>query len=135
MTKEVIKQVPKILENPIIVLASKNIDSRLAMFGTVTDNNGKPVTAILELQPTSRGGQVMDFSVIASAYGKDNAKGLVESSGLVYVDPNKNRTESWLQGLGLQLPSDATALGSVGRISYPDGKVKIDSIETQNARL
>ena len=128
MTKEVIKQVPKILENPIIVLASKNIDSRLAMFGTVTDNNGKPVTAILELQPTSRGGQVMDFSVIASAYGKDNAKGLVESSGLVYVDPNKNRTESWLQGLGLQLPSDATALGSVGRISYPDGKVKIDSI-------
>lgn len=128
MTKEVIKQVPKILENPIIVLASKNIDSRLAMFGTVTDNNGKPVTAILELQPTSRGGQVMDFSVIASAYGKDNAKGLVESSGLVYVDPNKNRTESWLQGLGLQLPSDTTALGSVGRISYPDGKVKIDSI-------
>lgn len=128
MTKEVIKQVPKILENPIIVLASKNIDSRLAMFGTVTDNNGKPVTAILELQPTSRGGQVMDFSVIASAYGKDNAKGLVESSGLVYVDPNKNRTESWLQGLGLQLPSDTTAFGSVGRISYPDGKVKIDSI-------
>lgn len=128
MTKEVIKQVPKILENPIIVLASKNIDSRLAMFGTVTDSNGKPVTAILELQPTSRGGQVMDFSVIASAYGKDNAKGLVESSGLVYIDPNKNRTESWLQGLGLQLPSDTTALGSVGRITYPDGKVKIDSI-------
>ena len=128
MTMEVIKQVPKILENPIIVLASKNIDSRLAMFGTVTDNNGKHVTAILELQPTSSGGQVMDFSVIASAYGKDNAKGLVESSGLVYVDPNKNRTESWLQGLGLQLPSDTTALGSVGRISYPDGKVKIDSI-------
>ena len=70
----------------------------------------------------------MDFSVIASAYGKDNAKGLVESSGLVYIDPNKNRTESWLQGLGLQLPSDTTALGSVGRITYPDGKVKIDSI-------
>ena len=128
MTKEVIKQVPKILENPIIVLASKNIDSRLAMFGTVTDSNGKPVTAIIELQPTSRGGQVMDFSVIASAYGKDNAKGLVESSGLVYIDPNKNRTESWLQGLGLQLPSDTTAFGSVGRISYPDGKVKIDSV-------
>lgn len=128
MTKEVIKQVPQILEHPIVVLASKNIDSRLAMFGTVTDSKGKPVTAILELQPTTRGGQVMDFIVIASAYGKDNAKGLVESSGLVYIDPNKNRTERWLQGLGLQLPSDTTAFGSVGRISYPDGKVKIDSI-------
>lgn len=98
------------------------------MFGTVTDNAGKPVTAILELQPTTRGGQIMDMNVNASAYGKDGVKNLVENSGVVYLDPDKKRTRSWLQGLGLQLPSDTTAFGSIGRISYPDGKVKIDSV-------
>ena len=128
MDKTVIKQVPQILENPVIILASKQSDSRLVIFGTVTDTNGTPVTAILELQPTNKGGQILDMQVIASAYGKDNTKNLVESSGLVYIDPNKQRTKIWMQGVGLQLPSDATNLGSVGSITYPDGKVKIESV-------
>lgn len=74
MTKNVIKQVPQILENPVIVLESKQSDSSLVMFGTVTDTAGKPVTAILELQPTNKGGQILDMNVIASAYWKNNAK-------------------------------------------------------------
>ena len=145
MTKEVIKQVPYILENPVLVLKSQNSDSRLAIFGEVTDKNGALVTAILELQPTNKGGQILDMSVIASAYGKDsNPAGFIMNSGLVYIDANKKRTKSWLQGLGLQLPSDTAkqrdafglqspsvapaTLGSVGSITYPDGKVKIDSV-------
>ena len=56
MTKEVIKQVPQILEHPVVVLASQNNDSRLVIFGTVNDSEGIPVTAILELQPTTKGG-------------------------------------------------------------------------------
>ena len=128
ITRDIIKQVPQILENPIVVLASKQSDSRLVMFGSVKDADGKPVTAILELQPTNRGGIVKNINIVVSSYGKDNAKGFIESSGLVYIDPNKNRTESWLQSVGLQLPSDTTAFGSIGRISYQDGKVKIDSV-------
>ena len=128
MTKEVIKQVPQILENPVIILASKQSDSRLVIFGTVTDANGTPVTAILELQPTNKGGQILNMQIIASAYGKDNTRGLVESSGIVYLDPNKERTKNWMQSVGLQSPSDATVLGSVGSVTYPNGKVKIESV-------
>ena len=43
----------------------------------------------------------------------------------VYIDPNKNRTNSWMQSIGLQLPPDATNYGSIGRISYADGNVNI----------
>lgn len=128
MTRDVIKQVPEILENPIIILASKNSDSRLVIFGTVIDAENNPVTAILELMPTTKGGQVMNMNVIASAYGKNNTKNLVESSGLLYMNPDKKRTESWMQSVGLQLPSDANAFGYIGSVSYPDGKVKIDSV-------
>ncbi|MFR1436701.1 MAG: hypothetical protein ACLSS9_16090, partial [Acutalibacteraceae bacterium] len=129
MTRDVIKQVPQILENPVLILESKSSDSRLVMFGTVSDADGNPVTAILELQPTTKGGQLMDMNVIASAYGKDsNPAEFIRSSGLVYLDSNKNRTKNWLQGLGLQLSSDTTAFGSIGSISYQDGIVKIESV-------
>ena len=103
---------------------------RLVMFGSVKDADGKPVTAILELQPTNRGGIVKNINIVVSSYGKDNAKGFIESSGLVYIDPNRNRTESWLHGLRLQLPLDTTAFGSIGGISYQDGKVKMRARQT-----
>ncbi len=66
---------------------------------------------------------------ISSAYGKSsNAAQFIRSSGLVYLDENRKRTEKWMQGLGLQLPADTTIFGSIGRITYLDGKVKIESV-------
>lgn len=129
MTRDVIKQVPDILENPIVVLESKQSSSRIAVFGEVTDSSGNPVTAILELQPTGMGGEIMDLNVVASAYGKDgNPARFIQSSGVLYLDPNKTRTERWLHSIGLQLPSGLTTLGPIGSITYQNGKVKMESI-------
>lgn len=126
MTRDIIKQVPEILEHPVAVLKSKNSESRIVVFGEIVDAKGAPVTAILELNPTNKGGQLLDMNVIASAYGKDsNPAGFIQNSELLYLDTNRKRTESWMQGLGLQLPSDTTAFGSIGSITYQDGKVKI----------
>lgn len=129
MTKDIIKQVPEMLENPIVVLKSKQSESRVLIFGEVYDTKGAPVTAVLELLPISRGGEILNIQIIASAYGKDtNPAGLIRGSELLYIDGNKNRTRSWMHGLGLQLPSDTTASGSIGNITYLDGKVKIEGI-------
>ncbi|PWL46830.1 MAG: hypothetical protein DBY45_01795 [Clostridiales bacterium] len=126
MTRDIIKQVPEILEHPVAVLKSKNSESRIVVFGEIVDAKGAPVTAILELNPTNKGGQLLDMNVIASAYGKDsNPSAFIRNSELLYLDTNRKRTQSWMQGLGLQLPSDTTALGSIGSITYQDGKVKI----------
>lgn len=43
----------------------------------------------------------------------------------MYLNPDKNRTNSWLQGLGLQLPSDTTRYGSIGSILYDGNYVKL----------
>lgn len=132
MARDIIKQVPQILENPIAILKSKQSGSRILMFGELSDVNGSPVMAVLELQPTNRGGEVLNLNVIASAYGKDsNAARFIESSDLLYLDPHRNRTERWLQGLGLQLPSDITSLGSIGTVTYQDGNVKIEGVPYQ----
>ncbi len=129
MSMNVIKQVPEILENPIVVLKSQQSASRVAVFGEVQDELGAPVLAVLELNPYNRGGEVLSLNIVASAYGKDsNAANFVRKSEVLYIDPNKKRADSWFQGLGLQLPSDKASYGSLGSVTYTDGKVNIEGV-------
>lgn len=76
MTKEILKQVPQVLEHPILVVHSdttRNADyaSRIFMYGDVKDATGKPVNVSLELLPTGRKGLAMENIVVLSAYGHD----------------------------------------------------------------
>lgn len=99
----------------------------IVVFGEVFDANGAPVLAALELQPTTKGGEVVDVINLSSLYGKDkNPADFIRSSDIVFLDQNENRTKAWLQSVGLQLPSDATTLGPIGSITYADGKVKVE---------
>ena len=137
MTREIIKQVPQVLESPIVVLhsdTSRNADyaSRIYMFGEVYDQTGKPVDVSLELLPTSRGGLEMDNIVVTSAYGKKNVQGLLNRDEILYIDPNKNRTNTWLAVNRLQLPLRITKYGSIASLRYSDGNVK--SVSVENAR-
>ena len=116
MTDAVIKQVPDIIENPILIMQSKSSDSRLTMFGTITDENGAPVLAVLELHPKNREGIELNDLKIASAYGKDRAQSLISSSEILYIDPNKNRTDRWLRDNRLQLPFSSTIYGPIHSI-------------------
>lgn len=116
MTDSVIKQVPHILESPVIIMRSKQSDSRITMFGEVYDRNEKPVLGVIELHPTRNGIAVDEFKV-ASAYGKDNAQRFINSSEILYVEPNKNRTHTWLRRTGLQLPVGLNQYGPTGRIA------------------
>lgn len=129
MSMNVIKQVPQILENPIVVLKSKQSESRVAVFGEVQDELGEPVLAVIELQPSGSSGEILDLNIVASAYGKSgNVANFVKSSEILYLDPNKKRTDSWFQGIRLQLPSYKTSYGSLGSITYADGKVNIQGV-------
>ena len=87
MSKEIIKQVPEILEYPVVVLKSQQSDSRIVVFGEFKDDNGDLVTAVLELAPTNKGGELLDMNVVVSAYGKDtNPASFIQNSELLYLD-------------------------------------------------
>lgn len=134
MTREIIKQVPQVLESPIVVLhsdTSRNADyaSRIYMFGEVYDQTGKPVDVSLELLPTSYKGLEIDDIMVTSAYGKKNIQGLLNRDEILYIDPNKNRTNTWLAVNGLQLPLRITKYGSIASLRYSDGNVKSVSVE------
>ena len=112
ITDSVIKQVPGILEDPIIVMRSKTTPGRMTMFGEVYSNNGKPILAVLELHPT-KGNVELDEIKIASAYGKDNAQNFINSSEIIYIDSDKKRTDDWSRITRLQLPVIPDNIGSL----------------------
>ncbi len=137
MTADVIKSVPNVLENPILVMQSQTVVNRITVFGETVDAEGKPVLAALELSPRNKRGEVQDFAVIASAYGKNGAQRLIDESEILYVDPNKNRTNNWLGLLRLQLPSRLTSYGSIGSVTYVsrdvNGKISFGEAEGKTA--
>lgn len=128
MDKSTILNVPQILENPVIVTKSLTSDDSLLVFGYVEGANKDVVSAVLNLTPLPAGGMEAEFTLLASAYSRSdgNIRNLINNnSEIAYIDPDKKRTDAWLMSLGLQLPSDQSLPGSVGRITYTDGKVNI----------
>lgn len=131
MTDDVIKAVPQLLEDPVIVMQSNTVANRIVMLGEVYDAAGNPVLVALELKPTGKNAGIQDFTKIASAYGKRNIQGMLDTSDILYLDPNKNRTNRWLEArLGLQLPAWLTNYGSIGTVTYVNkdvnGRISFD---------
>ena len=139
MDKDALAKIPLVLEYPIAILKSRQVTpdnkkindgntSRLVIFGTIEDTKGVPLAVVLELLPT-QGGKVLELSVVASAYGKTtHLRGFVQSSDVLYLDPDKKRTNSWLQSVGVQFPSDAINYGPLGIVTYSNGKVNIQGV-------
>lgn len=73
--------------------------------------------------------------MITSAYGKGNVQNALNNDQLLYVDPDKKRTAAWLGSTGLQLPVAPTKYGSMGRLTYWDGSVKMIQSGSRNAKL
>lgn len=71
------------------------------------------------LNPQNKSGEDPDYAVITSVYGRrtNNLQNLLDSSQIYFVNEDKNRTEEWLQALGLQLPSTVIKLGSIGKVA------------------
>ena len=126
MTKEVIKKLPEVINNPVIIVDSKSVKGRLVLFGEVYDAAGRIVLVALELNPATRSGKstYVDVIKIASAYGKRNIQNLLNESTIRYIDKNKSRVDNWLKVNRLQLPLPNSQLDSAtNSISNPDEKI------------
>lgn len=144
LTRSTFRNIPELLEYPIIVQFSDAIDpktgkakydSRITLLGelyaemTVDGKKQKtPVLVSVELLPKSKGKtEISDFSVITSAYGHSKLQRYLNENSILYIDPDKKRTNKWLSLNRLQLPLGENRLGSIRRITYIGGKVKIEN--------
>lgn len=127
MSIDVIKQVPQLLENPVLIMKSRTQPDSIVLLGDLRATNNDTVLAALQLTPTPGGGTEAEFSLVTSAYDRSrtNIQNLIRNSELLYLDPNKNRTNNWLMQLRVQFPSRQPPFGSIGTISYDDDGVNI----------
>ena len=134
MTDSIIKQVPNILENPIIVMESNTVNGRLVLFGDVYDSKNNPALVALELNPTEKGGKSLNVIKVASAYGKEkNLQNFINKSKILYVEPNKKRTHNWLTVNRLKLPLPSTRYGFFNNsISQSPKNVNTKNDESSN---
>ena len=68
---------------------------------------------------------ILDFTVVKSAYTKEALQNYLNENSILYIDPNKKRTDSWLSRTRLSLPVGENRYGSIRKIAYVDGIVKV----------
>lgn len=135
MTLNEIKRIPEILDDPILVLSSRNKgragsqNTRLVLFGSVKAQDGRPVLCVLDLQPVENRIVIQDMQKATSAYTKDNDPvRFVRNSEVLYTSENKKRTTALLRTLGFQMPSELQRYGSMGSISYHGQNFKMEGV-------
>ena len=150
MTFDIFKGIPELLEHPVIVQFSDAIDpktkrpkykSSITVLGelyadVVEDGKTikKPVLVSLELLPTkNKGTTVLDFAIIKSAYSKNALQQYLNENSILYIDPDKKRTDSWLSLTRLQLPFGENRYGPIRRIAYDGDKVKVENPKNMTA--
>ena len=134
MTIEEIKKIPQILENPVLILKSKNVgrntkqNTRMVIFGNVKAQDGRPILTALDLRPNENHFVVNDMQKVTSAYTKDvKPIDFVRNSLVVYAD--KKRTTKLLRTIGFKMPIELQQSGYIGSISYVGQNVNIKGEE------
>lgn len=127
VTADVIKKVPDILENPVLIMKSLTRSDSIVLLSEEKAKNGNNLMVALELTPKPGGRTEAEFSLVTSAYGRSvgNLQNLINNSELLYLDTNKNRADTWLMQLRVQFPSRQPPYGSIGNIAYAEDGVKI----------
>lgn len=117
MTDEIIKKIPQVINNPIIILQSKKSNSRVVLSGELYDTENNPVVVILELDVKGKGGIKLDEIKVVSAYGKESMQNLIDSSRVQYISKDKEKTSRWIKRTRLQLPFGLTTTGYTDSIA------------------
>lgn len=130
MTIREIQRIPEILDDPVLILKSKNNarsqygNSRLVMFGAIKAQDGRNIMCVLDLRPTENGLLIDDMQKVSSAYSKDMApENFIKRSFILFAD--EKRTIPLLRGMGFKMPMSLLRSGSIGSISYEGKSVNL----------
>lgn len=123
LSKELIKQIPSQLRNPVMVFKGST-EKSLVVITELKDKKNKGVIVALSL--ASRQG-FSEVNRISSAYGKNNLANYlftqIQNNNLIAV--NQKKADRMLHSTGLQLPKENTFFSFNNSISYSMQNVKI----------
>lgn len=128
-----IKEIPMIINHPILAVWSRDVGGRMVLFGEIGDKDGNPLMVVMEGQPTYDKFTSSSFLQITNAYIKDDhpsdyVNTRIKNGKLIYLD--MRRVGELPGGLRLQLPSTPSSANSAGT-TVPQN---VDSVNTQQSK-
>ncbi|MGS2743616.1 LPD38 domain-containing protein [Halomonas sp. LS-001] len=126
VSMEVVKQLPELLHDPIMVMDSATQESALVVMVQGVDQQGRPVLVPLHLNKREAR---LEVNRVASAYGRHNPQAFIEREfveGRVrYLQTQKS--PEWLQSIRLQLPGEGVSQGPYSSLLTPDDIGNLDA--------
>lgn len=114
LTVEKIKNLPVLLQEPVIVFDSLTRDDSVMMVLSESDNDNLPL--IVSIKPNGQGRynlEQIDSNFITSIYGKDNfsryIENIIKNDKLLFI--NKEKSQKLFERWGLQLPELTKSFG------------------------
>ena len=117
ITKDVLKQIPSVLERPVAI--SESYDNTVMVFGRVFDAKRNPIVIALRVNSTNRRNHVTLVNKIRSVGTRShNLDKLLSEDSLLYLSKNKKETVAWFNALGRSTPFGGTKFGLIRSISF-----------------
>lgn len=126
MSPDIVKQLPRALADPLMILKSydgKNGERRIVVVLDLKDRNGATVISPLELKQNYKNNKYY-LNLLKTSYGKTDSKTgkpsyeyfkrQIEAGNVLYV--NKKRTTEWNRAVGLYLPMEESTSNSFNDI-------------------
>lgn len=114
MNIDIIKKIPELLENPIMITSSLSDNPEVRKNSIVIFSNliSKNKAVMFSMNVTNGTGEITEYT-ITGGYGRsDNALQRYLSEAIhYYIEPNKKITTDWLSALRVQFPSSTTKYG------------------------
>lgn len=122
ISRETLKGIPAMLENPMVVAAS--YDNSIVAMGELYGKNGRPVVVAIKLDATKRGTSISGVSKVRSVGERRDVHldKLLSDDAILYLNPNKNETGAWFQALGRSTPVGGTKFGLIQTIAQAQEK-------------
>lgn len=126
--KEIIKKIPDLLENPIIVLQSYSEEDSIVVLGELYSKSKSPIPVMVSLKVVSEtnSGEIEDFGTVTSSYARplEQYQNFLNRDKIYYINPDIKKTHKWLSAFRLQLPSPIHHFGSIAKIPQLSKYVK-----------
>ena len=138
ITDRVIKQIPSVLQNPIVIMKSKDPKNKprkfngYTIFGELYVGNN-PVLVVLGADMYGRNGMKLDGVKVVSTYRISNGQSFMVSSDVVFVTKNKERISMWEGRTGLRLPVGDSSTNPLGT-TIPQNGFGVNTHSMQNGQ-
>lgn len=124
--KKILKSIPDVLQNPIVI--AESYDNSVVVFGKLYDTWGHPIVVALRVNSTDRRNHITLANKIRSVGTRNtDLDKLLADSAILYLNENKKETNNWFNALGRSTPFGGTRFGLIRSIAFNLPEVKKDS--------